>query len=112
MIAILRQIPSEAQIKKSLRQIIFGKNMFCPQCSSRMVYRSEERYRCVSCRRPFTLLSHTWLKHLRLNLRTFWALLWCWTQAIPVLQAGRLCQVNEKTVRHWFREFRIHLPQL
>lgn len=49
---------------------------------------------------------------MRLNLRTFWALLWCWTQKVPVLQTQKLCHVNEKTVYHWFRQFRIHLPQL
>lgn len=49
---------------------------------------------------------------MRLNLRTFWALLWCWTQKVPVLQTQKLCHVNEKTVYFWFRQFRIHLPQL
>ncbi len=32
MIALLNQIPSEAKIKKNLRKIIFGKNLFCPRC--------------------------------------------------------------------------------
>jgi hypothetical protein len=49
---------------------------------------------------------------MRLGLRTFWALLWCWTQRVPVLQTQKLCHVNEKTVYYWFRQFRMHLPQL
>jgi len=110
MIAQLKQIPSEAQIKKQLRQIIFGKHIFCPRCYSRQVHRSEERYRCRKCRRPFTLLSGTWLSGLKLSLRTTYALLWCWTQKVPVLQTQKLCHLSEPTVRHWFREFRLHLP--
>jgi len=112
MIALLNQIPSEARIRKELRRIIFGKNMFCPWCHSRQVYCSENRYRCRHCRKPFSLLSGTWLNDIKLSLRTFWSLLWCWTQKIPVLQTIKLCHLSEKTVRFWFREFRLHLPDL
>lgn len=110
MIALLNQIPSEVKIKKQLRIIIFGKNMFCTHCHSRNVYASEGRYRCKKCRKPFSLLSGTWLASMKLSLRTFWALLWCWTQRIPVLQTQALCHLSEPTVRHWFRQFRLHLP--
>ena len=110
MIALLKQIPSEAKIKKQLRKIVFGKNLFCPHCRSRQVYSSESRYRCRKCRKPFTLLSTTWLKDLKLSLRTIYALLWCWTQKVPVLQTQALCHLSEKAVRHWFRQFRLHLP--
>lgn len=48
---------------------------------------------------------------MKLSLRTFWALLWCWTQKVPVLQTQKLCHVSEEAVRHWFRQFRIHLPE-
>lgn len=112
MIALINQVPSEAQIRKYLRKIIFGQNMFCPHCRSREIFCSEGRYRCRRCKKPFTLLSGTWLRGMKLSFRTFWALLWCWTQQVPVLQTKKLCHVNEKTVRHWFREFRLHLPQI
>jgi len=111
MIAFINQIPSEAKIRKHLRKIIFGHNMFCPHCRSRQIYHCEDRYRCRKCRKPFTLLSGTWLKDIKLSLRTFWALLWCWTQKVPILQTIKLCHVSEKTARHWFRQFRLHLPQ-
>lgn len=111
MIALLNQIPSEAKIRKYLKRIIFGKNIFCPHCRSRKVYVSEKRYRCRKCRKPFSLLSGTWLSEMKLSLRTFWTLLWCWTQKVPVLQTQKLCHVSEKTVRHWFRQFRLHLPE-
>ncbi|MFA6588576.1 MAG: IS1595 family transposase [Patescibacteria group bacterium] len=48
---------------------------------------------------------------MKLSLRTFWALLWCWTQKIPVLQTQKLCHIQEESVRYWFRQFRLHLPQ-
>lgn len=111
MIALLNQIPSETKIKKHLRKMIFGKNIFCPHCRSRKIYVSESRYRCRNCRKPFSLLSGTWLSDMKLLLRTFWTLLWCWTQKVPVLQTTKLCHVSEKTVRHWFRQFRLHLPE-
>jgi transposase-like protein len=110
MIALLNQIPSEAKIKQQLRKIIFGKNICCPFCHGRKIRASEFRYRCSRCRKPFSLLSQTWLANMKINLRTFYALLWCWTQKIPVLQSQKLCHTSEKSVRHWFRQFRLHLP--
>ena len=106
----LKQIPSEAQIRKYLRQAVFGKNVFCPVCRSRRVKRYEDRYRCLACRRRFSLLSHTWLSNLKLPLHVWWMLLWCWTIKEPVLQATILCQLPERTVRRWYGAFREHLP--
>ena len=110
MIALLNQIPSEAKIRKELRQIIFGENLHCPWCRTRQIKASEKRYWCRKCRKHFGLLSGTWLSGMKLNLRTWYALLWCWTQRIPVLQSQRLCHVGEEAVYSWFRQFRLHLP--
>ena len=112
MIALLNQIPSDVKIKKHLRKIIFGSHLFCPRCHSRQVHASENRYRCRKCRKPFTLISGTWLSSMKLSYRTFWSLLWCWTQKIPVLQTQSLCHLSEEAVRHWFRQFRLHLPEI
>ncbi len=112
MIALLRQIPSDVQIRKQVRQILYGKNLVCPRCHTRKVYASEDRYRCTACRQPFTLFTGTWLAGMKLSLRTWWCLLWCWTQAVPVLQTQKLCHVNEKTVRLWFRVFRLQIPEI
>jgi len=109
---LLNQIPSEASIKKQLRKIIYGSHLFCPRCHKRDIQVSESRYRCRRCRKPFTLLSGTWLKSMRINLKTLYALLWCWTQKIPVLQSQKLCGLSEKCIRHYFQEFRLHLPDL
>jgi transposase-like protein len=112
MIALLNQIPSESHIRKQLRKIIYGSHLFCPRCHKRDIQVSENRYRCRRCRKPFSLLSGTWLSGMKLNLRTFYALLWCWVQKIPVLQTQKLCHVSEEAVYHWFRQFRIHVPEL
>jgi len=105
------QIPSEAQIQKQLRRIVFGKEVYCPVCKTRKVYKTQGRYRCRKCRMRFSLLSHTWLSHMRLPLQQFWLLLWCWTIQIPVKQCMKLSKLSEVTVRHWYEEFRNHLPE-
>jgi len=112
MIALLNQIPSEAKIRKELRKIIFGKNIHCPWCNTRQVTSSDTRYWCRKCRTHFNLFTGTWLSGMKLNLRTWYTLLWCWTQRIPVLQSQKVCHVSEEAVRHWFRQFRLHLPMV
>jgi transposase-like protein len=105
------QIPSEAQIRKYLRRILFGKNVFCPMCHERKVDRDEERYWCPRCRRRFSLLSHTWLSDMKLPYQKFWMLLWCWTIQEPVLQAMSWTKLSDDCVRRWYGRFRTHLPE-
>jgi len=108
----LKQIPSNAQIQKYLRYIVFGKNIFCPVCKRRKtVYTTQRRYRCSFCRIRFSLLPHTWLSNMKLPLQEFWLLLWCWTNQVPVKQTESLCSLSEKAVRLWFETFRYHLPE-
>jgi len=107
----LNQIPSEAQIQKYLRRLIFGKNLFCPICRSRKVIRYEQRYRCLGCRNKFSLLSHTWLADMKLSYQTFWLLVWCWTTAIPIKQTMSITRISDDAVRRWFGRFRSHLPE-
>lgn len=106
----LNQIPSEAQIQKYFRRIIFGKNIFCPECRSRQVVKYEKRYRCRKCRLKFSLLSHTWLADMKLSYQKFWMLLWCWTTQIPIKQTMSLTKLSNEAVRRWFKHFRLHLP--
>lgn len=105
------QIPSEAQIRKCLKHIIFGVNIYCPECKSNRVYSAQERYRCRKCRIRFSLLSHTWLSNSKLPLEQFWMILWCWTTQIPVRQAVALTKLSKISIYHWYEEFRNHLPE-
>lgn len=107
----LNQIPSETQIRKYLRRILFGKNIFCPKCKTRKIFKSERRYFCQKCRVHFSLLSQTWLAGMKISLSKFWLILWCWTSQIPVRQAMSLGHLSEEAVRHWYDLFRAHLPQ-
>ena len=106
-----KQIPSEAQIRKYFRRLIFGKNVFCPDCRSRQIVIYEERYRCRRCRGKFSLLSHTWLSDIKLSYQKFWLLLWCWATQIPVKQTISLTALSDDAVRRWYGRFREHLPQ-
>lgn len=106
----LNQVPSDAQIRKYLRRIIFGKNLFCPECRSRQILKYENRYRCKRCRLKFTLTSHTWLGSIKLSYQRFWLILWCFTTQIPIKQAQALCELSEEAIRRWYERFRTHLP--
>jgi transposase-like protein len=107
----LNQIPSETQVKKYLKQIIFGHNLYCPECKSRQVRHYENRYRCNRCRIKFSLVSHTWLKNLKIDYQQFWLILWCWTTQIPLRQSVALTKISEVTLRRWFDLFRDNLPK-
>lgn len=107
----LKQIPSETKIKKYLRRIIFGKNIFCPKCHSRSIIKYEDRYRCKRCRCKFSLISHTWLNGMKMPYQKFWLVLWCWTSQVPVKQSTALAILSDKAVRHWFDLFRSNLPE-
>jgi hypothetical protein len=107
----LNPIPSERQIKKFIRRTVFGKNEFCPVCRSCKVVRFERRYRCRSWRLKFTLLSHTWLKGMKLSYEKFWMVLWAWTIAIPVAQTTELAHLSRQAAARWHDLFREHLPK-
>lgn len=55
-------------------------------------------------------MSRTWLNNMKLPLRQFWLLLYCWTIQIPVKQAGTLVNLSEVTIYEWYTKFRRHLP--
>lgn len=104
--------PTQTQITKLLRRHLFGRNIFCPECKSYAVLRYQMRYRCRRCGLRFSLLSHTWLRHCRLEIPTLWYLLFCFIHAVPVKQAMKFTHLSEKGVRHWYDEFRKQLFQI
>ena len=107
----LNQVPSETQIKKFFRRTLFGKNIFCPECRSRKIFKYGERYRCQKCRIKFSLISHAWLRGMKLSYQKLWLVLWCWTCAAPIKQSMKLTNLSEEAVRRWFSNFRCHLPE-
>lgn len=108
--SILHQIPSEAKIRMELKSLVFGKVLRCPSCGSKQLKKYGKRYYCKRCRKPFSLTSNTWLRGMKLPLQTFWLVLWCWVNKVPVDQAQKTCGVSEPTIRNWYEKFRNHLP--
>lgn len=106
----LKQIPSEAKIKRLVRKILFGSHTHCPRCKSRRVYRSEERYRCRKCRRPFSLTSNTWLSNMKLSWQEFYLILWCWLNDISIQQTERIAGLSELSIRRWQDKFKLNIP--
>lgn len=109
--SIVRQVPTKAKMQRELKKVVFGDRLFCPRCGNRRIRRYGGRYRCMKCRKPFSLLSATWLKGMKLSLETFWLLLWCWDNGIASDQAQKLCQVSKPTQRRWYEKFRARIPQ-
>ena len=107
----LKEIPSETKIKKFIKSILFGKNMFCPECKSRLVVKYEERFRCKLCRCKFSLLSHTWLSNTKISLLELWTITWCFTSQIPIKQAMMISGLSKKGVLYWYQTFRKNLPK-
>ena len=48
---------------------------------------------------------------MRIELQSFWLILWCFTKEIPVKQTEDITSLSEKAIRHWFDLFRANLPQ-
>jgi len=106
----LQTIPSDTKIRKFIRSIVFGKNIHCPECKSRMVVSSGKRYRCRLCRCKFSLFSHTWMSNIKIPLRAFWLIVWCYTAGIPIKQASSISEISCKGARFWYDTFRKSLP--
>lgn len=104
-------IPSETKIRKFLKKVLFGDHVFCPLCKRYEVLSRQNRYFCKRCRIRFSLLSHTWLSNMKLPLKLFWFVLFCWTNQVPVKQTRKFTSLSEKAVRHFFDLFRTHLPK-
>lgn len=47
---------------------------------------------------------------MKLPYQRFWVILWCWTIQIPVKQCVVMSKLSEVTIRHWYEQFRNHLP--
>lgn len=112
MKTIRLSVPSEKAIQAQIRQLVLGDHPRCPRCGrSHTVMRSEERYRCTQCRCPFSLTSVHWLHGMKLSWRQLWVLTWGFCHRYQPQQTAALAGVSLPTVRHWYQQFRTHLPE-
>jgi len=104
---------SERHLRSELRKIFFPPKgrLHCHHCKSFVVrkVKNEDRYYCPRCRKKFSLLSGTWLEHLRIPISTFMVLLWSWMNEYSIDQAGDLTALSVPSIRRYFRLFRIHV---
>ena len=110
---ILKQVPTKGKLRTILKRIIFGSHLNCPVCKSRSVrkIKTEDRWRCNRCDKPFSLKSSSWLKGSKLPLETIWLLLWCWQKAVPVKQCQDIVGLSYPTVFNWYAKFRDKIPK-
>ena len=104
---------SERQIEAELRKIFFPPKgrLKCIRCGNWKIKKvtSENRYHCPKCRKKFSLLSGTWLGHIRIPLTTFMIVLWAWMNEYPIDHTGDLSGLSHVSVRRYFRLFRLHV---
>ena len=108
----LSQIPSEKQIRKELKKIIFGKKVTCPCCHRACYVQTLEKdklWRCKKRRNRFSLTSLTWLRGMKIKVPDLYALIWCWQKKINVEQARSFTGLSMPTVRRYYELFRDNL---
>jgi transposase-like protein len=106
---ILDRVPKDAKLRRIFTQETFGPRVHCPRCGTSHIRRSEHRYRCRTCRKPFSLKSASWLKGTKLNLKQLWLLIDCWQRKIAFHTTAQITGVSTVTVRRWFRRFQEQL---
>lgn len=110
---ILKQVPTKGKLRTLLKRVIFGSHLHCPACKYRSVrkIKSEDRWRCNRCDKPFSLKSASWLKGSKLPLEIIWLILWCWQKQIPVKQCSDITNLSYPTVFNWYAKFRDKIPK-
>ncbi len=105
-------IPQENKIKAQICRIMFGATNLvnCPYCSRKGVVRRNEKFQCQRCQKAWSLTSLTWLKGMKLNWRTFWGLIWCYVNKVPIDQSCKLLSISRPTIYRWYGLFRRNLP--
>jgi transposase-like protein len=108
----LSQIPTEKQIAKHLKKIIFSKRVTCPDCHRKIYVQELEKnklWRCKKCRNKFSLTSVNWLKGMKLSYQHLWSLIWCWQEKMNVQQVESLLGLSIPTIRRYYTLFRDNL---
>lgn len=102
----------ERALRARLRQLVFKKGrVVCPHCGRYRIQTVEGRYWCGQCRKKFSLTSRTWLRSMKVPLRTFFGLLDCWFHEVPVSEAARQYRISVVSTRYWYRKFRLYVTE-
>lgn len=111
--ATILAVPPERKIKAHVCRILFGTVSLvrCPYCTRTGCVRRDERFQCRRCGKAWSLTSLTWMKGMKLSWSTFWRLLWCYGNRVPVDQTQRLLKLSRPSIYRWFALFRKHLPE-
>jgi len=66
----LSQIPSEKQVWKKLKSIVFGKRVKCPDCGRQSYVKEIQKnkmWRCSKCHNRFSVTNANWLKGMKIS---------------------------------------------
>ena len=105
-------LPPERLIKAKVCRILFGSAslVHCPYCNRTGCVRRNEKFQCKRCGHAWSLTSLTWMKGMKLSWRSFWGLIWCYNNRVPIDQSTRLLKISRPTVYRWYELFRKNLP--
>lgn len=106
----LSQIPTENQIARHLKSIVFGQHICCPKCKRHLcVIKDKKRrygYICNRCKTRFSLISKTWMRNMKISLKQLWILIWLWEAKLNIEQAVDLTGLTIPTIRRYYQLFR------
>lgn len=108
----LSQIPSEKQVWKQLRHIVFGKKVKCPDCGRQKYVKEiqkDKMFRCTKCHNRFSVTNANWLKGMKISGKHLWALIWCWQKKMNIQQTRELIGLSIPTIRRYYELFRDNL---
>ncbi len=110
----MRNVPSENQIMKSIKKIIFGERICCFHCRSRNLiwYEREKRWFCRRCRKKFSLKSICWMRNMKISYLSLYELLSCWQKRLNIQQTSKETHISEHSVISWYDKFRKNLKPM
>jgi len=106
----IRSLGSERSCELALARIMFGSEICCPGCRSRLS-RGQDYWWCGHCRKKHRVKAVSWLKDARISYRELFVLVSCWQKRLSPGSVKHLTSLPYPTIRRWFSRFRVHLPK-
>ncbi len=105
---------SSAALKFAFTKKLLGRSFNCPnrRCRSRVGLRSDRGcldgfiWRCRKCGRSKSCRFRSFFEHSHLSMRQLLALLYMFTNQLPVGHAGNLLGLSTRTTIDWYQYFR------